>query len=168
MTTSRFTFLFLACFSWSFPLSSHAQSVLEDRMAKAGTDWLIGEWEGKDENGQTLQQTFSWDLDKHVVNSQTKNPRWEIKGTTGWNPETGHAIYVGFSNRGGALKGTWGERDGSPILTLKAMDQEGRSWSGAVVYKKKDASTMEVQIFGLNDDGSVKDTAQSTLTYKKK
>jgi len=152
----------------SFTVTVHAQQTLGDRIIKAGTDWLIGEWEGTDDDGRTLQQTFSWDLDKHVVTSRSKTPRWEIKGTTGWNPETDEAVYVGFSNRGGAVKGTWKEHEGSPMLKIKVVDQEGRSWSGAVVYKKKDASTMDVQIFGLDGGGDLEGAPQTTITYKKK
>jgi len=152
----------------SFTVTVRAQQTLGDRIVEAGTDWLIGEWEGSDDEGGTLLQTFSWDLDKHAMNSRSKTPRWEIKGTTGWDPEKHKAVYVGFSNRGGAIKGTWGKHEGSPMLKLKATDLEGRSWSGAVVYKKKDASTMEVQIFGLADDGELDESRQTSITYKKK
>ena len=153
----------------SFTGATHAQSSLGDKVIEAGHDWLIGHWEATDDDGRTLHQSFAWDLDKHVIAMVTKNPRWEIKGMTGLNPEKeAEAVFVGFSNRGGAVKGRWSKKDGSPMLRIKAMSQDGNAWEGAVVYKKINGTTMEVQLFGVDDNGQLKESVETTLTYRKK
>lgn len=144
-----------------------AQS-LSDVIKENNGDWLIGNWEATDNDGNTHTQTFKWELGKNVVVSHNKNPRWEIMGMTAYNADTEEVTYVGYSNRGGRVTGTWNDREGSPILRVKAQGSDGQSWEGAVLYKKIDDKTMRIEMFRVDDNGDVEDEARGGMEFKRK
>ena len=144
-----------------------AQSTLESLVQEAGFSWLLGKWKASNSEGQTLRQSFSWDLKKNVVVGETIDPEYQVKTLTGIAPDREEPVLVGFSSRGGAVRGVWRDRDGSPLLTLRASDREGRTWRGAILYKKIDGDTMEVRVFGLDEVGEPKPTPEARLTYRR-
>ncbi|MGA4577530.1 hypothetical protein [Limisphaera sp. VF-2] len=147
---------------------AQAQRSLADLVAEAGAEWMIGEWVAHTGNGDPITQKVSWDLDKHVVTMHVQSPMLEVKSMTGLDPATGQARYVGFSNRGGALTGTWQEEGGWPMLRLQGTNPDGRAWKMALVYKRVDENTMAVEIYSLDESDNVVRPARNVTEFKRR
>jgi len=145
-----------------------AQQTLADLVAEVGGEWLVGDWVGYSDNGDELVQTIHWDLDKHVIAIHFKTPRFEIKSMTAVDPTSGNVKYIGFSNRGGALTGTWQEESGWPLLRVKAVNQDGQTWKGALLFQRVDDNTMKIEIFRVDEDGELIYPARTSTEFKRK
>lgn len=156
------------CVSLGVLFQARAQRTLADLVAEAGAEWMIGEWVGYTGNGEPMTQKVSWDLDKHVVSMHFQSPMFEIKSMTGLDPATGQARYVGFSNRGGALSGTWQEEAGWPMLRLQGTNADGQSWKMALVYRRVDENAMAVEIYGLDDADHLIRPARNITEFKRR
>jgi len=149
-------------------LDARAQVTLADRVSEGNAVWMLGTWEGQTESGDTFTQTFSWDLEKHMILSHWKGSSMETKGMILLDPESGEVEYLAASNRGGLLKGVWQPEGDALVLTMTAISQEGRTWKAAVVHRQVDANTMKVEFFPFDPDGNrASEPAMSTELKKK-
>jgi len=147
---------------------AQAQPKLAELVAEVNGEWMLGEWVAYTESGEEMTQKVSWDLDEHVVVMHFQAPMLEVKAMTGLDPASGQVKYVGFSNRGGALTGTWGEADGWPLLRLRGANADGQVWKMALLYKRVDDKTMRVEIHGMDGADNVIQPARTTTQFKRK
>ena len=87
--------------------SAQAQVSLADRIAEAGTDWLIGSWQAETDDGNTLTLAYSWVIKDRVVAARFKSSDNESYSLIAVNPDTGEIEQVGYDSQGRKSKGTW-------------------------------------------------------------
>lgn len=148
--------------------AAQGQQTLAEMVDQAGAEWMMGNWVSEDENGQAIDLSFAWALDKHAILLDRKDSRWEIKSMTAVDPESGEVKYVGVSNRGGIILGTWSEESGNPLLKFNVRGREGRSWKGAVLFKSAGDQNLLVEYFATDDSNNLVEPAQAKFVFKRK
>jgi len=148
--------------------SAQAQVSLADRIAEAGTDWLIGSWQAETDDGSTLTLAYSWVIKDRVVAAHFKSSDNESYSLIGVNPETGEIEQVGYDSQGKKSKGTWGPKGDHPMLKISSKNDSGESQSMAVAFRKIDQNNIEAEIFSVDASGNVGDFSEFSLEFKRK
>ena len=148
--------------------AAQGQQTLAELVDQAGAEWMIGNWVSEGENGQTIDLSFAWALDKHAILLDRKDSRWEIKSMTAVDPESGEVKYVGVSNQGAIILGTWSEESGNPVLKFHARGREGRSMKGAVLFKSGGDQKLQVDYYATDDWNNLIEPAQAKFVFKPK
>jgi hypothetical protein len=144
------------------------QTPLAELVDRAGAGSMMGDWVGEGENGETINMSIAWDLDKHMILLHRKDPRWEVKSMTAVDPESGEVKYVGVSNRGNLILGSWTGKDSQPVLKVNVRGGEGRSWKGALLFKAAGDQTLQVEYYATDDSDNLVEPARRTYTFKRK
>ena len=148
--------------------AAQAQPSLAELVDQAGAEWMIGNWVSEGENGETISLSTAWALDKNVILLDRKDSRLEIKSMTAVDPQSGEVRYVGVSNHGGIILGTWTEESGNPVLKFKAHGRDGRSLKGAVVFKSGADQTLLAEYYPIDDSDNLVEPAKAKFVFKRK
>jgi len=148
--------------------NADAQETLAGRVDAGGAGWMLGTWEGQTENGDSFTQTFTWELEQHMILSHWQSPRMQTKGVILLDPQSDQVQFIAGSNRGGLLKGVWNPEGDALVLTLTAISPEGETWKAAVSHRRIDADTMQVDFYPIGADGTRESTAAMSTQLKRK
>ncbi|MDP6794325.1 MAG: hypothetical protein QF721_03215 [Verrucomicrobiota bacterium] len=148
--------------------SAQAQVSLADRIAEAGTDWLIGSWQAETDDGTALTLAYSWVIKDRVVAARFKSSDNESYSLIAVNPDTDEIEQVGYDSRGRKSKGTWGPKDEMPMVKLESKSDSGEIRGYAVAFRKIDQNNIEAQIFQVDASGNVGDFSDLSLEFKRK
>jgi hypothetical protein len=145
-----------------------AQQTLAEMVDEAGVAWLVGEWTGETDNGETIKLSFAWDLNKRVVSLHLTTSEMESKGMIGVDPVSKEIRYVAYDNRGGSGTGVWSAVDTKAILKYRGWNPDGEPRRMGVSFAKLSADTMKLELFGLTSGDELEDTARATIQFKRK
>jgi hypothetical protein len=129
---------------------AHAQNSLRQLVGEAGTQWLIGEWEGRDDQGGAISLSFKWDLNQQAIMGHVKTSQWEGKSITALDATIDEVTYYAVDNRGAIGRGTWSEDNGKPVLKYHYSTPEGESGRVGVVYTRSGQNKVRIEIFALD------------------
>ncbi|MBC8245149.1 MAG: hypothetical protein H8E20_12210 [Verrucomicrobia bacterium] len=147
--------------------SAQAQVSLADKIAEAGTDWLIGSWQAETDDGTTLTLAYSWVIKDRVVAAHFKSSDNESYSLIAVNPDTGEIEQIGYDSRGRKSKGAWGPKGEMPMVKLESKSDSGETQGFAVAFRKIDQNNIEAQIFQLDASGEVGDFSAFSLDFKR-
>lgn len=163
---SRFFAVGLAASMVAF--GATAQQSLQDLVSEANAEWMMGKWEATTDNGDTVNLTFQWDLEKRLVVLHVKAPDMESKGYTYIEPGNPEPKYMSFDTRGSVGKGSWAMESGEIVLRTESRTAERGPWKAAVVFGGSSSSGLKIRMHQIDDSGDLVTPARFELAFKKK
>jgi hypothetical protein len=146
---------------------SVAQQTLGDLVASGGYDWIIGRWVAATDEGQQVEFTFDWGLDKHAVLDSLQAGDFKYQGIIRLSPTGEEAIDQGVDSRGGTWKGAWSPEGDGLVRRVEHLSADGRVRKGDIVFGKVDNDTVTIAIYAVDDGGSRNAEPWTKLTYKR-
>jgi len=147
--------------------SAVAQQSFRDLAREYGADWLVGRWAATTDDGTEIQLVYRWELDGHLLTVDIKMGEYASRGMIFYVPGEEKATAVSVDNRGGRTKGTWEVQDGKLVSKSERIDAEGKVQKSAAVYKKVDAKTINIALYGLDEDGELNDESWGSLDFNR-
>jgi hypothetical protein len=144
-----------------------AQPSLGEKMRQEGIDWLIGDWVGQTDEGDTWRIRHERELNGHLVVTEAKGPSIAIKGMTSVDHDSNEVRYVGVTDTGGRATGTWEVEDGMPILRVTMHAPNGGSSRTAYTWTRVDQNTMELGVYEGRRAEDPTGAPDGTVTFKR-
>lgn len=157
----------LALLACGLTTTAVAQDTLQDLVTQARAEWMFGRWQGESENGDKVDLTVSWDLEKHVVLLHVKAGDMESKGYSAKDPRGEEVKYVSFDNRGSVGKGTWGMESDELVLRTESQSPERGPWKVAFVFTGSTSEGLKIRMHSVDQYGDMQTPARATFTFKK-
>jgi hypothetical protein len=149
--------------------SAAAQQSLRELVTDFGYDWLVGRWTAQTDDGTTILLAYKWELNGHLLTVDLKMGEYASRGMIFNVPNEDKATQVSVDNRGGRSKATWEAReDGTLVLKSEHVDVEGNVRKSVTVFKNVDAKTINIALYGLDENGEVNDEPWFTMDFKRK
>lgn len=152
--------LFLVGPAWS-------QQSLGDLVTEGGFDWIIGKWTATTDDGQAIQLTYQWQLDKHMVAGYFKMGPYETRSMIYYVPADDKVVQVGVDNRGGRSTAVWEPSGEKAVCKTEGIGADGQVNKMGVVYSKSDAKTMVLEVFEITSSGEMGSYPWATLEMKR-
>jgi len=161
------TFLLLATGLLIWTSAVAAQEKLGDLVEEAGFNWMIGRWTATTDDGQEIEMTYKWGLDRYLATVDFKMGEYAYRGMIFYVPSEQKVIEIGVDNRGGTAKGTW-EIDGEKTISKSERTQaDGETMRVAMSNSKVNAETMKVAVYQIQANGEQADEPWATLQFKR-
>ena len=144
-----------------------AQQSLRDLVKEFGSDWLVGRWTAKTDDGPTVLLVYKWELNGHLLTADLKMGEYASRGMIFYVPGKEKVVQVGVDNRGGRTKGTWEAQDDKLVSKSEYVDAEGNVRKSATVHTEVDAKTIKIALYGLVQDGELADEPWFTMDFKR-
>jgi hypothetical protein len=154
----------LAC---SLTLTSQAQVTLASLANEANAGWMLGSWKGTTDTGDSIELSFNWELDKHIIVLSLKASGMEAKGYTIMEPGAELPSYMGVDNRGSVSKGNWNYEDGALVLRIETKRPYESPQKWAATFSGSEASGLTLKMHGLESWGGLSYPAMATIKLKK-
>jgi uncharacterized protein (TIGR02246 family) len=128
-------------------------------------EWLIGEWTGEGEKGESGTASYDWAENQNFIVSSfatTQNGIPIFGGTQwiGWDAIDKQIHSWSFYSGGGTGQATWTKDGDKWMIATTARTADGRKVSGINVLTKMDADHATWQLTKLTVDGEVKPDPQ--------
>jgi hypothetical protein len=148
--------------------SAAAQQSLRDLNKEYGVDLLAGRWTAKIDDGITILLVYKWELNGHLMTVDLKMGEYASRGMIFYAPDGEKVTQVSVDNMGSRSKGTFGARDdGTLVSKSEHVDAEGKVRKSATIYRKVDAKTMKIALYGLEENGELNDEPWFTTDFKR-
>ncbi len=144
-----------------------AQEKLGDLVAEGGYEWVIGRWVATTDEGQKIEFTYDWGLDKHIVLTSVAMGGFKYHGMITLSPASGEISDIGIDNMGGTWKGTWFEGYDGLVHRIEHTGADGDVHKGEIVQERVNADGMAAAFYGLDAGGSRNSEPSAKLTYKR-
>jgi hypothetical protein len=144
-----------------------AEGRLGDLMAQYGYGWILGQWQGTDDEGRTSQVKYALTLDKHAGTVDVTMGQFAYHGLVMFVPAREEVIQVGADSMGGYWKGTWTEDYEGLVNRHERIQTDGTSEKMEHVYVKVDDATVKVKRYGVGADGYRNSTPRAGLTLNR-
>ncbi len=146
---------------------SVARQTLGDLVASGGYDWIIGRWVAATDEGQKVEFTFDWALDKHAVLNSFGMGDFLYQGIIRLSRTGEEAVDEGVDSRGGIWKGAWSPEGDGLVRRVEHLNADGQTRKGDIVFGKADNDTVTIAIYGVDNSGSRSAEPWGKLTYKR-
>ena len=150
---------------WSSAAS--AQDSLGYLMEQSGSEWIVGKWAGESPDGQKITMEYKWELKSHVLSVHFKGFDFEYHGIIFFKAAEEQVIQIGVDNNGGTGKGIWLAEYGKAVMKSEHTGEYGEVSRMGFVYTNVDASTMKLELYGLDEYGSLDNDPGTTLELKR-
>jgi hypothetical protein len=164
---ARLLSTFLALTTTLLVAASVSAADLAGRMREGGVEWLIGKWAAETDSGGMLKLSYEWGVQPSLVVSRFKSDDDESMAMIYFDENDKKVRHFAVGQSGRLGKGEWIADGGVATLKYEGRSASGESMRLGFVHRKKDASTMEVEVRELTSDGKVGDTALMTLVFKR-
>jgi len=144
-----------------------AQGPLGDLMAQYGYKWILGQWQGTDDEGRSSQVKYALTLDQHAGTVDVQMGQFAYHGMVMFVPAREEVIQVGADNMGGWWKGTWTEDYDGLVNRHERIQTDGTSEKMEHVYVKVNDGTIKVKRYGVGADGYRASTPRAGLTLNR-
>ena len=161
------TFLLLATGLLIWTSAAVAQEKLGDLVEEAGFNWMIGRWTATTDDGQEIEMTYKWGLDRYLATVDFKMGEYAYRGMIFYVPNEQKVVEVGVDNRGGTAKGTWDMEGEKAISKSERTQADGETMNSAMLHSKVDAETMKVAVYQIQETGEQADEPWATLQFKR-
>lgn len=145
-----------------------SQQSLGDLVAEGGFDWIIGKWAATTDDGQSIQLTYQWQLEKHAIAGYFKMGSYETRNIIYYMPSEDKVVQVGVDNQGGSSKAVWEPSGDKAVCKTEGLAADGQVNKMGVVYSKIDAKTMKVEVCEMDSSGQLGAYPWATLEMKRK
>ncbi|OHB84110.1 MAG: hypothetical protein A2Z38_09035 [Planctomycetes bacterium RBG_19FT_COMBO_48_8] len=147
--------------------AASAQESLGSLMEQSGSEWIVGKWTGESPDGQKYAIEYKWELKPHVLSVHFKGFDFEYHGIIFFNASEEKVVQIGVDSRGGNGKGVWEAGYGKAIMKSEHAGEYGEVSRMGFVYSKVDASTMKLELYGLDEYGALGNDPGMTLEFKR-
>ena len=147
--------------------AASAQESLASLMEQSGSGWIVGKWAGESPDGQKYTIEYKWELKPHVLSVHFKGFDFEYHGIIFFKASEEQVVQIGVDSRGGNGKGVWEAEYGKAIMKSEHAGEYGEVSRMGFVYSKVDASTMKLNLYGLDEYGALDDEPGTTLEFKR-
>ena len=144
-----------------------SQQSLGDLVTEGGFDWIIGKWAATTDEGQSIQLTYQWQLEKHAIAGHLKMGPYETRNIIYYKPSEDKVVQVGVDNRGGSSTAVWEPSGDKAVCKTEGISADGEVNKMGVIYSKVDAKTMEVDVREIDSSGQLSDYPWVTLEMKR-
>jgi hypothetical protein len=163
--TKMFLILAVGLLIWTS--TATAQEKLGDLVAEMGFDWLAGRWKATTDDGQEIELSYRWSLDRHLAIVDFKMGEYASHSMIYYDPVEQKIVEVGVDNRGGTGKGTWDMEDEKAVSKSDRRGADGQAMKVALLHSKVDAKTMKIEVFSVDDSDQRADDPWATLEFKR-
>jgi hypothetical protein len=137
-------------------------------ISEGGFDWMAGTWVATSDQGVTIEVTYKWAVENHVISVEYKASNdFTYRGLIFYKATEDKIVHIGADNQGGAWEGVWSSNDQRAIMSFANTKADGQIQKGAAANSRVDADTMKVQTY-LIQNGEMDDEPMVTMTYKRK
>jgi hypothetical protein len=150
-----------------FTSGAMAQGKLGDLVTEGGFDWIIGAWTATTDQGDKIDVTYKWELDKHMLSVHLKWPNYEYRGMIFYVPAEDRIIQVGVDNRGGNGKGLWQAEGSKAVHKYEHTGADGEINKMGMVHSRANDDTMKVEVYEISSDGALGQSPAFTTEYKR-
>lgn len=147
--------------------AASAQESLASLMEQSGCEWIVGKWAGESPDGQKYAIEYKWELKPHVLSVHFKGFDFEYHGIIFFNASEERVVQIGVDSRGGNGKGIWDAEYGRATMKSEHAGEYGEVSRMGFVYSNVDASTMKLELYGLDEYGALDDDPGTTLEFKR-
>ncbi len=144
-----------------------AQERLGDLVAEGGYDWVIGRWVATTDDGQKVELTYDWGLDRNVVLTGVGMGGFRYSGMIMLSSSTGEISEIALDNMGGMWKGTWSEDPAGLVHRVEHTSADGTVNKAEIVHERVSADSIAVALYGVDAGGSRSAEPWVKLTYKR-
>lgn len=166
-TTVIRTFLLLAAGLVIWISSAAAQEKLGDLVQEAGFNWMIGRWTAATDDGQEIEISYRWGLDRYLATYDFKMGEFAYRGMIFYVPTEQKVVEMGVDNRGGTAKATWSMEGEKAISKSERTQADGETVRMAIINSKVNNKTMKMELFGMDSSGEQADEPWATLEFKR-
>ncbi|UCG56650.1 MAG: hypothetical protein JSU70_17520 [Phycisphaerales bacterium] len=143
-----------------------AQQSFRDLVAQEGLGWALGRWAATTDDGQTIQLTYRWELDGHLITCDFKMGEAAYRGMIYFVPSEERVLEVGVGNDGKTSKATWEPQDGKLVCKREQVNSWGEVEKMAIVFSKGDGRTLNTALHSMDQYGDLSDEPWATLEFK--
>ena len=150
---------------WSSAAS--AQQKLGDLVAEAGFDWMIGQWKATTNDGQEIEVSFKWSLNRHLATIDSKMGEYAYHGMIFYDLAEQKVVEIGVDNRGGTNKGTWEIEGETAVSKGDRRQTDGQTMTTMNLHSKVDDKTMKLAVYSVDSSGQRAQDPWATLEFKR-
>ena len=167
-TRTAVTALFLAALPVALSSPVFAAQPLGTLISEGGFDWMAGTWITTTDQGETIEVTYKWAVEKHVIAVHYKSSSgFDYHGLIFYRVTEDKIVHIGADNLGGVWEGTWDSDGRRAIMEFANTRANGEIRRGTAANSRVDADTMKVEMY-LAQDIEPGDEPMATMTYKRK
>ena len=166
-TTVTRAFLLLAASLVIWTSSAAAQEKLGDLVQEAGFNWMIGRWTATTDDGQEIEISYRWGLDRYLATYDFKMGEFAYRGMIFYVPTEQKVIEMGVDNKGGTAKATWSMEGEKAISKSERIQADGEIVRMAIINSKVNNKTMKMELYGADSSGEQADEPWATLQFKR-
>jgi hypothetical protein len=144
-----------------------AQGPLGALLAQYGYGWILGQWQGTDDQGRTSQVKYALTLDKHAGLVDVKIGRFLYHGLIMFVPSREEVIQMGADNMGGFWEGTWSQDYEGLVNAQEYIRPDGSGQKMEHVYVKVDDGNFKVKQYAVEAGGYRGSTPRGAVTFKR-
>ena len=144
--------------------STSVQGPLGDLLSRHGYKWLLGRWQGVDDQQRTVWVRYALTLDGHAGLVDVGMGQFAYHGLVMLSPSREEVIQVGADNMAGCWKGTWSESDEGLVNRHEYIRADGTTEKMEHVYVKVNDATLKIKQYAVEADGSRAATPRAELT----
>ncbi len=161
------TFLLLAAGLVIWTSAAAAQEKLGDLVQEAGFNWMIGRWTATTDDGQEIEISYRWGLDRYLATYDFKMGEFAYRGMIFYVPTEQKVVEMGVDNRGGTAKATWDIEGEKAVSKSERIQADGEAVRMAIINSKVNNKTMKMELFGVDSSGEQADEPWATLEFKR-
>lgn len=146
---------------------SSQPAALADLVEMGEFGWIIGNWTGTTDEGQSFTSSYLWSMNKNLINVAFKFGEQEGLGIIFYAPQEGKVMQIGVDSQGSVTNGFWDAAGDSLVATLDYVALDGNKGKIAIVHTKIDGKTIKVAFHGVDDSGERSAEPWAALEYKR-
>lgn len=131
-----------------------------------GIEWMAGTWRGQTDSGDTVEVSYLWELSPSVIVQKFKSPEKQSRGLIYLDATSGKVQHLDVGTNGDVGKGEWLAEDGQATLKYTLQRPDGEIRRLALVFRKVDADSMDVDLCALSAEGRLGD-AWGTMRFRR-
>lgn len=137
-------------------------------ISEGGFDWMAGTWVATSDQGVTIEVTYKWAVENHVISVEYKASNdFTYRGLIFYKATEDKIVHIGADNLGGIWECTWDTDGRRAIMNFTNTTADGQILRGSAANSRIDADTKKVEMY-LFQGGELGDKPVSTTTYKRK
>ena len=143
-----------------------AQQTLGELVDMYSYDWLFGKWATTTDEGQKVELSYTWGLDRHAALVDFSMGDYKYHGMIVFVPYREEVVQIGVDNQGGMFKGTWSDDYSGAAHSMENTKADGTREKMEMVHSKMDSNTMKISVYNVDSYG-YRGSSQGVLTMKK-
>ncbi len=147
--------------------SAAAQEKLGDLVEEADFNWMIGKWKATTDDGQEIEMSYRWGLDRYLATYDFKMGEFAYRGMIFYVPTEQKVVEIGVDNRGGTAKATWDIEGEKAVSKSERIQADGETVRMAIINSKVNNKTMKMMLYGTDSSGEQADEPWATLEFKR-